>query len=166
MNCITFTKINTTKKINNSDIKHRKKLDYKKLGLTVKIISTRQKKNKKKYQKNNNKQKLIQMNLVNILLKKKHINKELFVKHFNYQKPIDMLNHMYETNDINNSKLVSVIFSGIKDLKKEIKEMPKEEKETEKPENIVDIVEEILKFNKQYQEGQGMKILTPNQMLS
>ena len=77
-----------------------------------------------------------------------------------------MLNHLYETNDINNSKLVSVIFSGIKDLKKEIKEMPKEEKETEKPDNIVDIVEEILKFNKQYQEGQGMKILTPNQMLS
>ena len=31
---------------------------------------------------------------------------------------------------------------------------------------IVEIVEEILKFNKQKQEGQGIKILTPNQMLS
>ena len=31
---------------------------------------------------------------------------------------------------------------------------------------IVEIVEEILNFNKQKQEGQGIKILTPNQMLS
>ena len=31
---------------------------------------------------------------------------------------------------------------------------------------IVEIVEKILKFNKQNQEGQGPKILTPNQMLS
>ena len=44
--------------------------------------------------------------------------------------------------------------------------MPYEERIIEKPDNIVKIVEEILKFNKQYQEGQGIKILTPNQMLS
>ena len=44
--------------------------------------------------------------------------------------------------------------------------MPKEERKIEKPDNIVNIVKEILKFNKQYQEGQGIKILTPNQMLS
>ena len=36
----------------------------------------------------------------------------------------------------------------------------------EKPVKIVDIVEQILKFNKQNQEGQELKILTPNQMLS
>ena len=47
-----------------------------------------------------------------------HKNKELFIKHFNYQKPSDMLNRLYETNYINNNnKLVSVIFSGIKYLK-------------------------------------------------
>ena len=34
------------------------------------------------------------------------------------------------------------------------------------PDKIVKIVEEILNFNKQKQEGQGIKILTPNQMLS
>ena len=44
--------------------------------------------------------------------------------------------------------------------------MPKEERETEKPDNIVKLFEEILSFNKQKQEGQGIKILTPNQMLS
>ena len=31
---------------------------------------------------------------------------------------------------------------------------------------IADIVELILNFNKQNQEGQGLKILIPNQMLS
>ena len=78
-----------------------------------------------------------------------------------------MLNHLYETSDIkNNNKLVSVIFRGLKDLKEEIKKMSEKEIETEKPDNIAKIVEEILKFNKQYQEGKGVKILAPNQMLS
>ena len=36
----------------------------------------------------------------------------------------------------------------------------------EKPVKIVEIVEQILKFNKQNQEGQELKVLTPNQMLS
>ena len=31
---------------------------------------------------------------------------------------------------------------------------------------IVKIVEDILKFNKQNQQGEGIKILTPSQMLS
>ena len=44
--------------------------------------------------------------------------------------------------------------------------MSKEEKETEKPNKIVDIVEKILEFNEKNQQGQGVKILTPNQMLS
>ena len=61
-----------------------------------------------------------------------------------------MLNHLYETSDINNNnKLVSLIFSGReKNLRKEIKEMSKKERETEKSDNIVKTVEEILKFNK------------------
>ena len=44
--------------------------------------------------------------------------------------------------------------------------MSEEEKEIEKPNEIVEIVEEMLKFNKQNQEGKGKKILTPNQILS
>ena len=35
---------------------------------------------------------------------------------------------------------------------------------TEKPDKILKIVKEILEFNKQ--KGQGLKILTPNQMFS
>ena len=44
--------------------------------------------------------------------------------------------------------------------------MSKEEIQKEKPDKILKIVEEILKFNKQKQLGQSLKILTPDQMLS
>ena len=39
-------------------------------------------------------------------------------------------------------------------------------KKIEKPNEIVDAVGGILDFNEQNQEGQGLKILTPQQMLS
>ena len=61
---------------------------------------------------------------------------------------------------------MNVINSGLKDLKEEIKEMSEEEIKIEKPDKIIKIVEEILRFYKQKQEGKGIKILTPNQMLS
>ena len=65
------------------------------------------------------------------------------------------------------SQLVNLINSGLKDLKEEIKKMSKAEIEIKNPELIVEIVEKILKFNKQnQQEGQAIKILTPNQMLN
>ena len=78
-----------------------------------------------------------------------------------------MLKDLYQINDREkNNKLVSAINIGLKDLKKEIEEMSKEEKENEKSDKIVEIVEEILNFNKQIQQGKGFKILAPNQMLS
>ena len=109
------------------------------------------------------------VNAFNKLINKKEtdINKELFKKHFNFQRPSSMLKDLYQINDREkNNKLVSVINSGLKDFKKEIEEMSKEEREVEKPDKIVDIVEKILKFNKQIQQRKGLKILTPNQMLS
>ena len=47
-----------------------------------------------------------------------------------------------------NNELMSVINSGLKDLKEEIKKKSKAEIENEDPESIVNIVEKILKFNK------------------
>ena len=44
--------------------------------------------------------------------------------------------------------------------------MSEEEKEIEKPNKIVDIVERILEFNDLNQRGQGLKIFTPDQVLS
>ena len=72
-----------------------------------------------------------------------------------------------KTNDeTKNIELVNMINSGLKDLKGGIKNISKKRIEIEKPDEIVRVVEMILKLNKQNQEGQGLKILTPNQMLS
>ena len=99
--------------------------------------------------------------------KETDINYELFQKHFKFQKPSDMLKSAYKTNDKkNNNKLVNMFKTGLSDLKNEIEDMAEEEKEIEKPSEIADVVEKTLKFNKQNQQGQGLKILTPDQMLS
>ena len=101
-----------------------------------------------------------------IIKKETVINRELFKKYFNFQTPTAMLKNLCNLNDRNkNNKLVNIIKSGLSDFKNEIENMTEKEKETEKPYKIVDIVENILEFNRQ-QQGRGLKILTPNQMLS
>ena len=78
-----------------------------------------------------------------------------------------MLKNLYRINDkYKSNDSVNIIKSGLSQLKNEIIYISKEEKEIEKPNEIINIVEEILEFNKQNQQGQGLKILTPNQMLS
>ena len=49
-----------------------------------------------------------------------------------------------------------------------LKKMSKDEKKIEQPDKILQIVEEIIIFNRenQNQSGKGLKILTPDQMLS
>ena len=70
-----------------------------------------------------------------------------------------------KNNQQRNKIQIDLINSGLRDLKKEIEDMSEQEKETEDPNGIVDIVEMTLEFNRQ-QQGQGLKILTPNQILS
>ena len=65
-----------------------------------------------------------------------------------------------------NNELVKVIICGLKDLKEKIKKMSEAEIKIKDPESIVEFVEKILEFNEQNQQGKGLKILTPNQMLS
>ena len=78
-----------------------------------------------------------------------------------------MFMYLNKTKDkTKNNELVNVIISVLKDLKEEIKKMSEAEIENEDPESIVEIVEKILKFNEQNQQGKGLKILTPNQMFS
>ena len=92
-----------------------------------------------------------------------NINKELFKKHFNFRRPSNLFKYLYQINNRKkNNELVSLINSGLKDLKKEIKKMSEDEIKIEKSDKTVEIVKEILKFNKQVQKGQGLKILTSN----
>ena len=95
------------------------------------------------------------------------INSEIFQRYFKYQSRSDMLKNLYRINDkYKSNDSVNVIKGGLSQLKNEIIYISEEEKEIEKPNEIINIVEEILEFNKQNQQGQGLKILTPNQMLS
>ena len=87
---------------------------------------------------------------MNKLLKKEEteINKELFINHFGFQKPTNMLEILYNVNNKeNNYQLVNIIKSGLIDLENEIKKMSKDEIKIEKPYKIVEIVNKILKFN-------------------
>ena len=77
-----------------------------------------------------------------------------------------MLKSLYKVNTNQNNELVNAINSGLKDLKEKTEVMSEEERKIENPDKIVKTVREILKFNIQKQEGQGIKILTPSQMLS
>ena len=53
-----------------------------------------------------------------------NINDDLFNKYFKFQKSSDMLALLNKTNDTEkNNKLVSLINSGLKDLKEEVKKM-------------------------------------------
>ena len=74
-----------------------------------------------------------------------------------------MLKSLYRKNDKKtNSKLVNMVKNGLSDLKNEIENMGEKEKEIEKLGGIIDIVEKLLIFNKQNQQEQGLKILTPD----
>ena len=92
---------------------------------------------------------------------------ELFNKHFRFKTPFTLLKKIYQTNDSEEkNKVVSIINSGLKDLKEEAKEMTKLDKIIKDPDLIENIVKKILKVNEKNQQGQGIKILTPNQMLN
>ena len=48
------------------------------------------------------------------------IDEELFKNYFKFQRPSDVLKPLYKTNTSQNNELVSLINSGLKDLKEEI----------------------------------------------
>ena len=95
------------------------------------------------------------------------MNGELFQERFGFQMPSAMLKDLFRIkNKKKNNDLINVIKCGLNDLRNEIERMPENEIEIEKADKIVDIVDRILKFNRQNQQGKGLKILTPDQMLS
>ena len=76
-----------------------------------------------------------------------------------------MLKSLCKANTSQNNELVSLINSGLKDLKEGIKKMSKEERKIEKPDKIVKTVKKILKLNKENQQGKGIKILNQTKYL-
>ena len=153
------------KEINSLDTNNKEWLDYKRLRLSDYLYSSEEEKEQEEQKPTKDDYKTL---IEQIIDEETNINDDLFNKYFKFQRPSDMFTLLNKTNDTEkNNKLVSLINSGLKDLKEEIKKMSEVEIKTETPELIVEIVKKFLKFNKQNQQkGQGIKILTPNQMLN
>ena len=102
--------------------------------------------------------------------KSENINNDLFKSYFNFSAPLDLAKKLFETKDKKeNSEFVGKIKIRWSNLKDQIEKMPKAEIKNEKPNEILVIVNDIINFNKEIQkqqDGLGLKILTPNQMLS
>ena len=94
---------------------------------------------------------------------------DLFKNYFNFVAPSALAKNLYETKNKNkNNELVEAIKSRWSDLKDKIKKMSGYEKKIEQPDKTLKIFKEVLDFDKKIrkQQGLGLKILTPNQMLS
>ena len=102
--------------------------------------------------------------------KSKTVNYDLFKEYFNVATPIFLAKQLFKIKNKNkNSEFVKLTKVRWSNLNYEIEKMSKEEIEIKKPDKILKIFEEILNFNEKIQkesEGSGLKILTPNQMLS
>ena len=100
--------------------------------------------------------------------KEQNINNEFFKAYFtDYQSPSNMYKKLRETKSAVNEVRADSIKKVVSKLKRIIEYATKDDAlKTEEKEKIIDIVERILFFNQLNQSGQGLKILTPNQMLS
>ena len=139
-------------------------IDFFKKGIfCLKVMHLKQKKNQKKIEKSLND------GIIFIKEKSRDINNDLFNTYFDFSAPFDLAKKIFETKDKKkNSELVEQIKTRWSNLTDEIKKMSKEEIKNEKPDDILGIINKILDFNKEIQklQGSGLKILTPNQMLS
>ena len=99
--------------------------------------------------------------------KREKINNTLFDYYFDYLSPEIMLKKLRYTSDEKNKDMVESINKKLTKMKKIIKNVPKDKVfKVEENEKIINIVERILELNSKKQSGKGLKILTPNQMLS
>ena len=85
----------------------------------------------------------------NIENESKSINLDLFKTHFDVVAPTVLAKKLYETKDKKkNNELVELIKVRWNNLKNVIEKMSKDEIKTEKPDKILEIIKEILDFNK------------------
>ena len=101
------------------------------------------------------------------LKKRKNINNDLFHYYFNYSTPNNMRSKLGNVKGEINKDQVYLIKKALTKIKNIVKNVPKDRRfKIEENEKIIDIVQRILKLNNKNQLGAGLKILTPDQMLS
>ena len=93
----------------------------------------------------------------------------MFSHYLEYLNPVIMFERLRDSSDEKNKSMVESINEKLTKLKNIAKNVPKDEvSKFEENEKIIDIVERILELNSEKEQGLGLglKILTPNQMLS
>ena len=99
--------------------------------------------------------------------KSEDINYYLFKYYCNFLEPSDLAKKLFEIKDQKkNNDFVEEIKKRWSNLKDRVEKMSGDEKENKGLNKILEIVKDILKFNEENQQGQGIKILTPTQMLN
>ena len=111
--------------------------------------------------------KLRKQRLDKIKGKEPNINNELFKHYFNYQSPSMIYNALSDTKNTEKHNIqVNLIKNSLINLQKDIANASKDDvNKIEDMNKIADINEITLEFNNDDQQGKGLKILTPNQML-
>ena len=78
-----------------------------------------------------------------------------------------MFKRLRDASDENNKNMVESINKKLTKLKNIVKNVPKDEvSKVAENEKKMDVVEKILELNTEKKIGKGLKILTPDQMLS
>ena len=99
--------------------------------------------------------------------KKENIHNELFKEYFEYSNPDTMIKRLKDVSDEKDRNMVKSTNKNLHKMKNIIKNMSENKTfKIEENEKIIDFVERILELNSEKQLGLGLKILTPNQMLS
>ena len=98
----------------------------------------------------------------------KNVNYFLFKYYFNFLKRSDLAEKLFEIKDEEkNNDFVEEIKNRWRKLRDDIEKLSDDDEKKNRGLKILEIVKKTLKFNEQKQQsGQGIKILTPNQMLS
>ena len=99
--------------------------------------------------------------------KEENINNKLFNHYFKYSRPSNMVSRLGHAKGEQNKEQVYFINKQLTKIKHIVKNVPKYNLfKIEENEKIIDIGKRILEHNSKNQLGQGLKIITPNQMLS
>ena len=94
------------------------------------------------------------------------MNNNLFKEYFEYSSPSNMYKNLNTTTDINKTKEYKIEHKLANSMINIKNDPANNAKKIRNKNNMVKIVELILEFNKLNQLEKGLKILTPNQMLS
>ena len=109
----------------------------------IKKMYLKQKKNQKKNQKKERSKKIFKY----IEDESKGINYDLFKEYFDFKLPTVLAKNYMRQKMKKKKDLVELIQIKWSNLKDEIEKMSKDETKAEKPDKILEIVEEIVKFN-------------------